>query len=136
VFHSPDGKPVGEFEYFRFEQYRGLIPLQTGEVKFELRLDTRDGPKIGELYPHYTGETPEFKTMVASLEPALGRHKLYLVVRSALPGTLGRIDEIRLEKARQPLDWTGVGVPPVLSNGRLALPAPTNRPASTRGALP
>ena len=70
--------------------------------------------------------------MVASLEPAQGRHKLFLVVRSALPGALGRIGEIRLEKAGQPIDLTGVGVPPLLSKGRLVLPAPTNRPVPTR----
>ena len=128
VFRSPDGQPVGEFEYFRFEEYRGLIPLQRDEVKLELRLDGRDGPKIGELYPHFTGETAESKTMVATLEPAQGRHQLFLVVRSALPGALGRIDGIRLEKARQPMDVSALGVPPLLSNGRLVLPAPTNRP--------
>jgi len=39
VFQSDDATAVGEFEYFRFEQYRGRIPLAKNEVKLELRLD-------------------------------------------------------------------------------------------------
>lgn len=128
VFGSPNGQPAGEFEYFRFEQYRGQIPLSPNEVKFELRLDGPEGEKIGEFYPRCTGGETTFKPMVTVLEPARGRRALFLVTRSALTGPLGRIAGIRLEKARQPIDWTGVGLPPRMSQGRMVLPEPTHRP--------
>ncbi|NOX53363.1 MAG: carbohydrate-binding protein, partial [Planctomycetes bacterium] len=47
VFRSADEQPVGEFTYFRFERYRGELPLQKNEVKLELRLDAPDGEAIG-----------------------------------------------------------------------------------------
>jgi len=130
VFHSPDEKNVGAFEYFRFEQYRGTIPLQKNEVKFELRLDSREGEKIGEFYPRFTGEDAPVRSMVATIEPVSGKHELFLVVRSQIAGGLGRIESIRLEKARQPIDWTGVGVPPVMVKGKPVYPQPTNLPCA------
>ena len=45
VFHAADNQPVGEFEYFRFEQYRGDLPLGKNEVKLELRVGSRTGPR-------------------------------------------------------------------------------------------
>jgi len=128
VFRSEDGKLVGEFEYFRFEQYRGLIPLQKNEVKLELRLGSKDGEKIGEFYPRSTGGKSIFKQFVANIEPVKSKQPLYLVVRSEAAGTFGTINSMRCEKAKQPIDWTGVGVPPLKKNGKYVFPAPTNRP--------
>jgi hypothetical protein len=128
VFRSPDDKQVGEFEYFRFEQYRGAIPLQKNEVKFELRADSPTGEKLGELYPRFTGTDGPVRPMVANLEKAAGKRPLYLVVRSAVAGDLGRIEGLRLEKAREPINWAGVGVAPRLAQGQPVYPPPTNRP--------
>lgn len=130
VFQSDDGKPVGEFEYFRFEQYRGRIALQPNEVKFELRLDSPEGAKIGEFYPRFTGEQPVFREMAAVLEPASGTKPLYAVVRSAVGGSIGAVRAFRLEKARTPIDWTGVGEPPLTRDGAMVFPEPTNRPCA------
>lgn len=132
VFRSPEGK-VGEFEYFRFEQYRGAIPLQKHEVRFELRAGSAAGEKLGEFYPRYTGEGGPVRPMVANLEPAQGQQPLFLVVRAALPGVLGRIEAVRLEKARQPVNWADVGVPPLLVKGKPVYPAPTHRPCAKPG---
>jgi hypothetical protein len=130
VFHSADGKPVGEFEYFRFEQYRGLIPLQKNEVKLELRLDRADGEKIGEFYPRSTGGPELFRDLVASLEPVSGTHKLFATVRSNLDTPIGTVDWVSLQKAHQPIDWTGVGNSPRRENGAFVYPEATNRPCA------
>ena len=130
IFRSPDAKPVGEFEYFRCEQYRGAIPLARNEVKFELRLGARDGEKIGEFHPRGTGGADTWRDLVAPLEPARGRQPLYLVVRSAAAGALGDLDWLSLERARQPVDWTGVGDPPLRRDGKLVLPPATHRPCA------
>jgi len=130
VFRSEDGKPVGEFEYFRFEQYQGQIALQPKEVKLELRLDGRDGEKIGELYPRFTGGPADPRDLVAKLEPATGTHPLFVVVRSALAGPIGTVYWLSLEKARQPQDLSGLGLPPRTRDGKMVLPEPTNRPCA------
>jgi len=131
VFHSDDGKPVGEFEYFRFEQYRGQLTLQTAEVKLELRVGSNTGEKIGEFYPRNTDGSETFRDFVATLEPASGKYPLYVVVRSAVPGPIGAVDWFSLEKAKQPLDWTGVGLSPRRdARGNMVLPKPTHRPCA------
>jgi hypothetical protein len=133
VFHSPDGTAVGEFEYFRFEQYRGQIPLQKDEVKLELRVGSQDGEKIGEFYPRDTGGADNYRELVASLEPTAGKMPLFMVVRSAYSGPIGSIEWLSLEKAKQPIDWTGVGLPPRMVNGQPVYPQPTNRPCARPG---
>jgi hypothetical protein len=112
VFHCPDGKPVGEFEYFRFERYRGRLPLQKNEVQLEIRVGGKDGEKIGTFYPRFTGGSSSVREMVAKLEPIRGKQPLFFVVRSALAGPIGKIGGFRLEKAAQPADVTGTGLPP------------------------
>ncbi|MEI6501246.1 MAG: carbohydrate-binding protein, partial [Armatimonadota bacterium] len=134
VFHSPDGKAVGEFEYFRFEQYRGQIPLQKNEVKLELRVGSREGEKIGEFYPRSTEAADNYRDLVASLEPVQGKQPLFLVARSAYPGAIGNVEWLSLEKAKQPIDWTGVtGVPPLSAKGKPVYPQATNRPCARPG---
>lgn len=134
VFRSPDGKPVGEFEYFRFEQYRGQIPLQKEEVKLELRLGSKDGEKIGEFYPRATGGNDNYRDLVATLEPASGKQPLFLVVRSAHAGPIANLDGLSLQKAKLPIDWTGVvDVPPLTVNGKPLYPQATNRPCARPG---
>ncbi len=133
VFRSPAGTSVGEFEYFRFERYRGQIPLQRNEVKLELRIGSKDGEKIGEFYPRSTGGADNYRDFVASLEPAQGKQPLFLVVRSASGGAIGTIAGLSLERARQPVDWTGVGGPPLTAEGKPVYPQPTNRPCARPG---
>ena len=131
LFRTEDGKPVAEFEYARFEQYRGAIALQKNEVKIELRVGTKDGRKIGELYPRCTGSSAVFRDTVATLEPLSGKHPLVAVVRSALAQPIGTIDWFSLEKARQPVDWAGVGLAPRRdAGGNLVLPRATHRPCA------
>jgi len=131
VFRSEDARPVGAFSYFRFEQYRGAIPLQKNEVKLELRVGAKDGEKIGEFYPRVTGRADVFKDMVASLEPASGKQPLFVVVRSAVDAPVGTIDWLSLEKAKQPVDMSGVGLAPRRdAAGRMVLPQPTHRPCA------
>ncbi|MBM4084739.1 MAG: carbohydrate-binding protein, partial [Planctomycetes bacterium] len=129
VFRTEDKKPVGEFEYFRLERYRGQIALAKDEVKLEVRVGRKDGEKLGEFYPRCTGGQASFREMVATLEPATGTQPLFLVVRSALAEPVGSIAWLRLEKAAQPQDLTALGLPPrVDAQGRMILPAPTHRP--------
>lgn len=112
VFHSDDGGAVGEFEYFRFEQSRGRIPLQRNEVKLEIRAGGKEGARLGEFYPRPTGGTNTFWEFVCSLGPARGKQPLFLVVRSALTGTVGAVDGLCLQKAGPSVDVPGLGVPP------------------------
>ena len=140
VFRS-DGQAAGprpavDFEYFRFEQSRGELPLLKNEVKIELRAQRPDGPKLGEFYPRFTGGTDRVRDFVASLEPVEGKGPLFLVVRSALAQPVGSVQGIRLEKSAEPMDWSGIGVPPRRtdgSEGGWAFPEPTNRPCSAPG---
>jgi hypothetical protein len=130
VFHSDDKQLVGEFEYFRFEQYRGQIPLQKNEVKLEVRVGAKDGEKLGDFYPRFTGGADVFREMVAAFEPGTltGKQSLYFVVRSAADMPIGTIDWISLEKARQPMDLTGLGVAPPRRSGHFVFPDPTHQP--------
>lgn len=130
VFHSDDKKLVAEFEYFRFEQYRGAIPLQKNEVKLEVRVGAKDGEKIGEFYPRFTGGADVFRDMVVSFEPGklTGKQPLYFVVRSATGKPIGTIDRISVQKSRQPMDLTGLGIEPLRRDGHYVFPDPTHRP--------
>ena len=126
VFRS--SRPTIDFEYARFEQYRGLLPLQKNEVKLELRAGGKDGAKLGEFYPRFTsGAEREFP---AVLEPLQGTQKLFLVVRSSLAKPIGIIAGLRLEKSPAQLDRTGLGAPPLTMDGRPSFPAATNPPQS------
>lgn len=133
VGYSDDGKPVAEFEYFRFEQARAPLPLPKNDVRLELRAGGRDGEKIGEFIPRYTGEGESFREFVAKLEPAQGVLPLFLVVRSALPVPACVVDSVRLEKAR-PVDWSGIALAPRrawLGLGAMILPEASNRPCAS-----
>ena len=130
VFRGAENTPVGEFEYFRFEQYRGQIPLQTNEVKLEIRVGSKEGEKLGEFYPRFTGGADVFRQTVTALEPTrlTGPQTLYFVVRSATGKAIGAIDWISLEKAKQPMDMAGLGVEPLQKDGSYVFPDPTHRP--------
>lgn len=125
VFHTEDGKNLGEFEYFRFEQYRGAIGLQPNEARVELRADRPDGELLGTLFPRATNGLA--REVVAKLEPASGTRRLYLTVRAATDQPIASLAGLRLEKAR-PIDWTGIGLPPRAVAGRPVYPEPTHRP--------
>lgn len=128
VFRSENGKPAGEFEYFRFEGYRAQVPLQPQEVRLELRTGAPDGPTIGVLFPTSTGGTDQVRAFVGSLTPVAGLRRLYLVVRSAVDGPTCSLHWIRLERA-DPDAWpAGLGAAPRMRDGRMVLPEPTHRP--------
>jgi hypothetical protein len=130
VFHSEDKKLVGEFEYFRFERYRGQTPLQKNEVKLEVRVGDKDGEKLGEFYPRFTGGADVYRETVATLEATklTSPQNLCFVVRSATGRPIGTIDWISLEKAKEPMDMTGLGVEPLKCDGQFVFPEPTHRP--------
>ena len=130
VFHSVDGDPVGEFEYFRFEQYRGEIPLLENEVKLEFRIDSKDGEKIGEFYPWFTGDNKNYRDFVAKFEPLKGTHSLFLVVRSALPSTVCSLGCISLQRTNLAGELKGIGDQPLRQGDKMILPQPTNLPCS------
>ncbi|MCC7493170.1 MAG: carbohydrate-binding protein [Fimbriimonadaceae bacterium] len=133
VFRSPDGTQVGEFEYFRLEQARAPLPLQPNEVQGELRLDSPQGELLGVGYPRGTGGAATVRPLVANLEPARGKHALFLVTRAAVAGDLGRLERVRLWRAKQPLSWQGVGLAPRQVGGKPVYPTPTNRPIARPG---
>lgn len=130
VGRTADDRPVAEFEYFRFERARGPIALRKNDVRLELHVGGKDGEKIGEFFPRFTGGPDAFRAMVARLEPARGVQPLVVVVRSALPEPIGTIDTLSLQKCRQPIDWSGIGLPPrvVGKSDKMVLPEATNRP--------
>ena len=128
VFRSESTKPAVDFEYLRFEQYRGELPLQKNEVKLELRAGSVVGPKLGEFYPRYTGG--EIREFVAPLEPVPTAKPVCVVVRSALSKPIGIVHDVRFEKSADPVDWTGIGVPPVKSDRGWVFPVATHRPCS------
>ncbi len=59
-----------------------------------------------------------------------GQEKLLLVVRATLDQPVGIFSGLRLEKSPAQLDWTGIGVPPLMRDGKMVLPEPTHRPQS------
>ncbi len=133
VGFSDDGKPVAEFEYFRFERARTPVPLAKNDLLLELRLGAPDGEKIGEFVPRFTGGAEEFREFVARLEPVKRVQSLFLVVRSDRPITSARIKGIRLQKA-QPIDWSTISLPPRrswLGAGAMILPQAVNRPCAS-----
>jgi hypothetical protein len=135
VLRAEKGEPTVNFEYLRFEQSRGVIPLAKNEVQLEVRVGRRDGPKIGVFYPRYTGERPG--GFVAPLEPVEGNRPLFLVARSAMGKPIGTIAELSLEKAAAASDSGGLGQAPRSDgHGGMILPPPTNRPRAevTAGA--
>lgn len=129
LFRSASAKPAVDFEYLRFEQYRGELPLLKNEVKLELRAGSKDGPKLGEFYPRFTGGA--MREFVTPLEPAQGNLPLFVVVRSALGKPAGWVESVRLEKSAEPVDWTGVGVEPLRAGEKWVFPEASNRPCAT-----
>ncbi|MBM3493196.1 MAG: carbohydrate-binding protein, partial [Armatimonadetes bacterium] len=129
-FRSSDAaRPVGEFEYFRFERYRGDIALAPNEVKIEVRAGDRSGTKLGEFYPRFTGSPDTFRTLVASLEPVPPGQPLCFVVPSALQGPIGRIASVGLIRATGTGPGRDVGIAPRRDRrGRIVLPAPSHWP--------
>lgn len=127
-FVSEDGSPEAEVEYFRFERYRGAIPLARNDVRLELRAGTTDGQLLGVLFPRATGGKNRFLEFVGRLEPTSWVQPLFLVVRSALDGSLGEIESVRLERAPITIDEAGLGVPPRVGPHGPIFPAATNRP--------
>jgi hypothetical protein len=132
VFRSKGGKPAVDFEYARFEQYRGDLPLQKNEVKLELRAGGKDGRKLGEFYPRFTGGAESASEFVASLEDhPFVSGPLVLLVRSALSEPIGTLSGVRLERSGNGRQWPGIGVPPRRrwwGLGGMILPEATHRP--------
>jgi hypothetical protein len=129
VFRSTGGKPAVDFEYLRLEQYRGVLPLGKNDVQIEVRAGSKNGPKLGVIYPRFTGGADRFRDLVAPLDRATPRGPLFFVVRSALARPIGTVSQIRLEKGIQQAAVTDIGVPPRRdAQGRMVLPEPSHRP--------
>ena len=130
VFRSAGGQPSVDFEYFRFEQYRGELPLQKNEVKLELREGSAGGPKLGEFYPRGTGDrVGEF---VANLEPAQGAGPLVLVVRAALAASRRRRVRLAPGKEHRLVGGSGPRAGAAARDAAAADPsAPTRPPTMT-----
>ncbi|MCU0874803.1 MAG: DUF1565 domain-containing protein, partial [Pirellulaceae bacterium] len=67
---------------------------------------------------------------VTALEPTklAGPQTLCFVVRSATGKSLGAIDWISLEKAKEPMEMAGLGPEPLQRGGQFVFPEPTHRP--------
>ena len=128
VFENGGGKSGGDFAYFRFEQYRGSIALSENEVKIEVRTGSKDGEKIGEFYPRFTGDAAQFRDFVAPTSTVNGK-QLFFVVRSAMSGVIGSVERMSFETAAMPATIDGLGVPPLMEGDEMVLPQPTNLPA-------
>ena len=129
LFKSADKKTVGEFEYFRFEGYRGDIELQKNEARIELRCDTPTGDILGVFYPLSGQRTGPTTTLVTGLQSLKGAHKLYAVVRTSAVGDIGGFDAVRLQRSAQPQSMSAIGQPPLKNTkGGWLFPAATNRP--------
>ena len=131
VFRSPNGPPAVDFEFLRFEQYRGELALQKNEVQLELRKGAVDGPKVGVFYPRSTAGEDNVRDFVATLEPLDGADRLFLTVRSAVSGPIGTIHGLRCEKGAGTIAEAGIAD---LSGGTMGtdwqLPQPTHRPCA------
>jgi len=132
VFRGPeDARPAVHFEYLRLEQARRDLPLQRNEVRLELRSGTKDGLKLGEFYPRFTGGGDNFREFVARLEPAADLGPWVLVVRSAVARPLGVIGGLTFVRGAAQLDRQGLGEPPRRdAAGHDVFPEPTHRPAT------
>ncbi len=122
VFGSATGRPGGEFEYFRLEQYRGALPLAPNEARLELRLDRADGDLLGTCFPRAT--SPFGMPLVAKLKPVSDTRRVYAVMRAAKPGPLGELLGLRLLRA----DSGAVPYDPHTPGGVVVPREPTNRP--------
>lgn len=133
VLRADDGQPVAEIEYFRLERARTPVALQKNDVRLELRIGNKNGAKIGEFIPRFTGGNTEFLDWVTPLEPTQGIQPLVVVVRSALPGTVATLAEVHLQKSQPPGGDTNLDVIPLRTwqAGGPPLPAATNRPCAS-----
>ena len=104
ISRTPRGGEPADLWFLRFEDYRGVIPLQNTEMKVEIRIDCPTGRKIGEFHPRYTGPAGTRCETIVPLCPFPKSHsqKLCLVVRSATGKPLDAIDWVALEKSSGP----------------------------------
>ena len=126
VFLADDDQNVCEFEYAQLLRYRGQISLRKNDVVLELRVDGKDGEKIGEFRPRPTGG--KARDFVARLRPTKGKQPLFVVCRSETDAPIGTVESLTLQKS---LPWTSVATPPLAgADGKMLFPQPTNLPRS------
>jgi len=100
VFHADNDREVGHFALFRLERYRGTMGFQPDELRIEVRLGSREGEKIGDIYPVNTNGTYR-ETIVRTTRPVPSyRGDVFLVVRSATRKLGCNLDWVSLETAR------------------------------------
>ena len=111
VFRSKSDKPAVNFEYLRFEQSRGVIPLAKNEVQLEVRVGQPRRPEDRRVLSRATRAM-----RCASSSPRWSRPRaqqpLFLVVRSALGKPIGTIAGLSLEKAAPASDSGSLGQAP------------------------
>jgi hypothetical protein len=90
--------------------------------------------------PKWTGDLAALRLDLDGLSPGAtvavdslvlasgGKEVARFDFREQTPGALLTVDRITLQKPRQPMDMTGLGVAPLERDGRLVYPEPTNRP--------
>ncbi|NII25829.1 carbohydrate-binding protein [Pseudoflavitalea sp. X16] len=81
-------------------QYQFRVSSATDGGRIELRLDTPDGPLIGEKEILPTGSWNEWKDVTVFIEPPSGTHTLYLLFKDREPVQLA---QAQLSKANQQL---------------------------------
>ena len=105
IAESDDKNFIGLVEYLRLEGYRGNLTITNGEPRIEVRLDRPDGKIIGLQFARFTGGTRKFVTLVTQLEPPSGVHPIFLVAKYPRKGSIGVIENIRLERAHEATAW-------------------------------
>lgn len=99
VFKGGDGKEIGQTPFFRFEQYRGEVPLLPNEAVLEVRLDRADGELLTTIHPQATsGGLCQSAGKIEKPVPA-GKHDLYFVYRGPA-GSPITVESARLERGQ------------------------------------
>jgi hypothetical protein len=99
VFKGGAGGEIGQTSFFRFEQYRGEVPLLPNEAVLEVRLDRPDGELLTSIYPQATeGGLCESAGKIETANLA-GTHDLHLVYRTSTNTRL-RLDAMRFERGQ------------------------------------
>jgi len=106
--------------------FRWFLWVRKNDVVLELRVDGKDGEKIGEFRPRPTGG--KARDFVARLRPTKGKQPLFVVCRSETDAPIGTVESLTLQKS---LPWTSVATPPLAgADGKMLFPQPTNLPRS------
>lgn len=99
VFKGGAGEEIGQTSFFRFEQYRGEVPLLPNEAVLEVRLNRPDGELLTTIHPQATeGGLCESVGRIENTNLS-GRHDLHFVYRTSTAARL-RLESMRLERGQ------------------------------------